>query len=81
MNDQSRLFERELSSKLIFDGKVVHLYVDEVELPDGAIATREYVKHIGAVAVLLFTATLQAYAAAYAFSMLVIKGIVLIKRA
>ena len=36
---------------------------------------------IGAVAVLLFTATLQAYAAAYAFSMLVIKGIVLIKRA
>ena len=55
MNDQSRLFERELSSKLIFDGKVVHLYVDEVELPDGAIATREYVKHIGAVAVLPLT--------------------------
>ena len=55
MNEQSRLFEKELSSKLIFDGRVVHLYVDEVALPNGKTSTREYVKHIGAVAVLPLT--------------------------
>ena len=55
MNEQSKLWERELSSKLIFDGKVVHLYVDEVALPNGSVSTREYVKHIGAVAVLPLT--------------------------
>lgn len=56
MNQElERLEERELSSKLIYDGKVVHLYVDSVSLPDGQIATREYVKHIGAVAVLPLT--------------------------
>lgn len=55
MNEQSKLWEKELSSKLIYDGRVVHLYVDEVELPDGAKSIREYVKHIGAVAVLPLT--------------------------
>lgn len=51
-----RLQEREHSSKLIYDGTVVHLYVDHVILPDGQKAVREYVKHIGAVAVLPLTA-------------------------
>jgi len=50
-----RLEERSLSSELIYDGKVVHLYVDHVSLPDGQTAVREYVKHIGAVAVLPLT--------------------------
>ncbi len=50
-----RLEERCLSSELIFDGCVVHLYVDRVELPDGNSSIREYVKHIGAVAVLPLT--------------------------
>ena len=49
------LEEKGLSSKLIFDGKVVHLYEDEVRLPNGAQAKREYVKHIGAVCVLALT--------------------------
>ncbi|MBQ9131217.1 MAG: NUDIX hydrolase [Clostridia bacterium] len=44
------------SSKLIFDGVVVHLYEDHVTLPNGKDAVREYVKHIGAVAVLPLTA-------------------------
>ena len=44
-----------MSSELIFDGCVVHLYVDSVELPDGNSSIREYVKHIGAVAVLPLT--------------------------
>ena len=50
-----KLEEKQLSSKLIFDGKIVHLYEDTVELPNGEKATREWVKHIGAVAVLPIT--------------------------
>lgn len=49
------LEEKNLSSRLIFDGKVVHLYEDAVLLPNGAQAKREYVKHIGAVCVLALT--------------------------
>lgn len=36
----------------IFQGKVISLQVDTVRLPDGSTATREVVKHPGAVAVL-----------------------------
>ena len=49
------LEEKNLSSRLIFDGKVVHLYEDAVLLPNGVQAKREYVKHIGAVCVLALT--------------------------
>lgn len=49
------LEEKTTGSKLIFDGRVVHLYRDEVTLPDGAPAVREYVKHVGAVCVLPLT--------------------------
>ena len=44
-----------VSSELIYDGKVVHLYVDRIKLPNGAPSTREYCRHIGAVAVLPLT--------------------------
>ncbi len=54
MNDE-KLIEHCLDSKLIYDGKVVHLYVDRIALPNGAEGVREYVKHIGAVAVLPLT--------------------------
>ena len=47
--------EKQISSQLIFDGKVVHLYKDEVELPSGARSGREYIRHIGAVCVLPLT--------------------------
>lgn len=49
------LEEKELFSKTIFDGKVVHLCEDTVELPNGKTATREYVKHVGAVCVVALT--------------------------
>ena len=52
---QEPLTEHCLASQLIYDGKVVHLYVDRVQLPDGSEGVREYVKHIGAVAVLPLT--------------------------
>ncbi len=56
-NAISHLEERCISSELIYDGKVVHLYVDRVSLPNGESSVREYVKHVGAVAVLPLTDT------------------------
>ena len=50
-----KLTEKTVSSKAIFDGKVLHVRVDDIELPNGNPATREYVHHIGAVAVLPLT--------------------------
>ena len=56
MSDIREVYEeKKVSSKLIFDGKVVHLYCDEVSLPDGKRSVREYVKHIGAVCVVPVT--------------------------
>ena len=49
------LNEKKLTSELIFDGKVVHLYKDTVELPNGKEAVREVVRHVGAVAVVPVT--------------------------
>ena len=49
------LTETQITSELIFDGKVVHLYFDKVSLPDGNEATREYIKHIGAVCIVPVT--------------------------
>ena len=43
------------SSELIFDGKVLHVYKDAINLPDGKKSTREYCKHNGAVAVVPLT--------------------------
>ncbi|GAB7386189.1 ADP-ribose pyrophosphatase [Bacillaceae bacterium] len=47
--------EKTVSSETIFRGKVVTLQVDTVQLPNGKLATREIVKHSGAVAVLAVT--------------------------
>ncbi len=49
------LFEKKISSKQIFDGKIVKLFVDEVELPNGSLAIREIVRHPGAVCVVPVT--------------------------
>lgn len=45
------LFEKNLSQKIIFRGNIITLNFDEVELPNGKIATREVVKHPGGVCV------------------------------
>lgn len=47
-----RLTEKKLSSKLIYGGKILSLYVDDVELPDGSKSEREYIKHSGGAAAL-----------------------------
>lgn len=49
------LIEKELSSKQLFSGRVIDVYLQEVELPNGKTSTREIVKHPGAVAVIALT--------------------------
>jgi ADP-ribose pyrophosphatase len=49
------LNEKTLSSKKIFKGRIIDLYVEEVELPNGKTSSREIVKHPGAVAVIAIT--------------------------
>ena len=46
------LTEKTLSRTDIFEGKVVSLHVDTVELPDGTTSIREVVEHVDGVAVL-----------------------------
>ena len=55
MYNEENLVEKEKSSELIFDGKVLHLYRDEIILPDGNEGIREYCKHNGGVCVLPLT--------------------------
>ena len=45
------LTEKKLSSRLIYEGKILRLHVDTVELPNGQRALREVADHPGGVAV------------------------------
>ena len=45
------LTEKTLSSKTVFDGKILHVILDEAQLPDGNTASREVVRHVGGVCV------------------------------
>ncbi len=47
--------EKQTSSELIFDGKVLHVYKDSITLPNGEPSTREYIKHVGAVCIVALT--------------------------
>ena len=47
--DDAHLTETKVSSESVFDGKLLHVRRDTVRLPDGSLATREYVVHPGAV--------------------------------
>ena len=47
--------EKSVSSKKIFEGKVIKVRVDEVAMPDGSTATREFVEHPGGVGVVALT--------------------------
>ncbi|WP_078432711.1 NUDIX hydrolase [Metabacillus halosaccharovorans] len=49
------LKETTLTSKEIFKGRIIDLYLEEVKLPNGNTSTREIVKHPGAVAVIAIT--------------------------
>lgn len=47
----SHLFEERISSQEVLKGRLLHAFRDAVRLPDGGEATREYVRHPGAVMV------------------------------
>lgn len=49
------LTETTLNSQPIFSGKVIHVFLDQAQLPNGKTATREVVRHPGAVAILAIT--------------------------
>ncbi len=55
MKDFANLIETTISSEEIFDGQVVHLYKDDILLPNGKPATREVIRHVGAVAIVPMT--------------------------
>ena len=44
--------EKTVKSNLVFEGKVVSLYVDDVKCPNGNLSKREIVRHHGGVCVL-----------------------------
>ncbi len=47
----SRPREKLLSSTTVYQGRIINLRVDRVELPNGRITTREIVEHPGAVVI------------------------------
>ncbi len=49
------LEEKQVSTKEIYDGVILHVAVDEVELPNGNHSTREYITHLGAVGIVPVT--------------------------
>ena len=49
------LIEEPVSSEEIYRGKIVHLFKDTVRLPNGKLATREVMRHPGAVCVVPLT--------------------------
>lgn len=48
MKHTSKLIEKKRSSDQVYDGKLLKVFVDEVELPDGSSSTRDWIKHPGA---------------------------------
>ena len=47
-----KFFEKTITSKKIFEGKIINVRIDEVELCNGERASREIVEHSGAVAII-----------------------------
>ena len=59
--EHERLEEKQLERQEIFDGKILHVVRDEVELPNGHRAGREMIDHIGAVCIVPVTEDGQVY--------------------
>ena len=55
MNEYDSLAEKTMDSKDIFEGDVLHVKFDRVSLPDGNEATREIIRHVGAVCIVPVT--------------------------
>ena len=55
------LYEKTLSSEKIFDGRVIHVTLDQIELPNGHKSSREVVNHPGGVCVAALNEKNQLY--------------------
>ena len=55
MEDFKDLREVKTGSEEIFDGVILHVFKDTVQLPNGHPATREVIRHVGAVGVVPLT--------------------------
>lgn len=49
--DDSHLIEKRLGGRVLLSGGFLEVHKDDVRLPDGSHATREFIRHNGAVAV------------------------------
>ena len=50
-----KLFEKQISSNQVYDGKLLKIHLDEVELENGKKTTREYIKHPGGATIAALT--------------------------
>lgn len=50
-----KLTEKQIASRQIYAGKILDLYCDDVELPNGGRGVREYIRHLGAACVVPVT--------------------------
>ena len=55
MREFTELEEKQVSSKAVYDGVLLHVYKDDVALPDGSPSVRELIRLLGAVAVVPVT--------------------------
>ena len=55
MDKFENLTEVKTDSEEIFDGIILHVFKDSVELPNGKPATREVIRHVGAVGIVPLT--------------------------
>lgn len=55
MSTFEELREKQTGTQEIFRGRILHVFKDDVELPDGSASIREIIRHVGAVAVLPVT--------------------------
>ena len=54
MSQDRHLLETELASETVFQGVLLHVRKDRVQLPNGRESLREYIVHPGAVVILAF---------------------------
>ena len=53
--DEEKLIEKKIATEEIFEGFVLHVQKDTIKLPNEKTATRELIRHIGAVCVVPVT--------------------------
>ena len=53
--DEMEFYEKMISSELIFDGKIIHVYKDSIELPNKKPGFRELIRHVGGACIIPLT--------------------------